>query len=476
MRKINLNYLLVLIAVLFVSLTACNKEDDENNDNGTATKYEELTAGEITVTDRGEGTGTITWTSDKVYILNGLVFVNEGQTLTIEEGTLIKGKPGKAENASALIVARGGKIMAEGTAEKPIIFTAEADNREGTGVDKKARGLWGGLIVLGKATTNNATTDKAIEGIPTDEVRGLYGGTDDNDNSGVLKYISIRHGGTDIGEGNEINGLTLGAVGSKTVIEFIEVVSNADDGVEFFGGAAQIKNVLVAYCGDDSFDYDEGFHGKGQFWCTIQDSEGDRCGEHDGGPSDNELGTPYATPIIYNATYIGNGASKIITFRDNAGGIYANSIFAEQAKGIDIEYLQEDDDTQVEEAGDASKMKGCTYKMFQDGKLEIKNNVFQNVAGTEASDIFKIGLPKNDDDQKLYLAPADFVTALGDYFTTAKNSVANANVSETNPVPGAAITSDLASLPSGDSFFTSANYKGAFDGTNWAKGWTLSFQ
>ncbi|MCK4663748.1 MAG: hypothetical protein KAT68_12830 [Bacteroidales bacterium] len=320
-----------------------------------------------TITDNGNGTGTVTWVKSKTYILNGLVFVNNGQILTIEAGTVIKGMPGQGENASALIIARGGKIIAEGNESEPIIFTSIDDDLKGS-VSTFARGSWGGIIILGKAQLNSSPGETAIEGIPTDEPRGIYGGNDNNDDSGILKYVSIRHGGTDIGEGNEINGLTLGGVGNQTVIEFIEVISNKDDGIEFFGGTPQIKHIVVAFCADDSFDYDEGFCGKGQFWFAIQDhDEGDRIGEHDGG-TDPENGTPYATPEIYNATYIGRGADagkRIITFRDNAGGTYANSIFLSQTKGIDIELLASGE---------------CSYKRFQVQQLIVKNNIFYNVA------------------------------------------------------------------------------------------------
>ncbi len=459
----------ILILSIFIVLSSCKKTVDEQSP--TETEFNESEDGSsITVIDKGEGVGNYTFTADKTWVLDGLVFVNEGQTLIIEEGTLVKGKPGTNENASALIVARGGKITAIGTAEKPIIFTAEADNYEGTAVDVNAQGLWGGLIILGKATTNNATADKAIEGIPTSETRGLYGGTNDDDNSGTLKYISIRHGGTDIGEGNEINGLTLGAVGKETVIEYIEVISNKDDGIEFFGGCPQLKYIIVSGCGDDSFDYDEGFHGKGQFWCTIQSADGDRTGEHDGGPSDNETAQPYATPIIFNVTYIGNGESKIITFRDNAGGTYVNSIFVNQAKGIDIEYLQNND----------GSMTDCSYKIFENNYLTIKNNVFYNVADiTEATgnfshNLFKISVPKDDNDNELYECPQNFIDSWANAFLENTNSIANPQVGAENPVPASPQTTDLGTTT--DSFFTTTNYKGAFDNSNWAEGWTLLFK
>lgn len=449
-------------------LNSCNKEKVDPNPNATEFIVDGTT---ITIIDKGEGVGTRTFSADTTYILSGFVFVNDGQELTIEAGTLIKGMPGTGENASALIVARGGKINAVGTADAPIVFTANADNYEGAGVDMDATGLWGGVIILGKATTNNPNTEKAIEGIPTSEVRGLYGGSDDNDNSGTLKYVSIRHGGTDIGEGNEINGLTLGAVGAATTIEYIEVIANKDDGIEFFGGCPELKYILIANVGDDCYDYDEGFHGKGQFWCAIQSPDGDRIGEHDGGPSDNELGTPYATPQIYNATYIGNNNGRIITFRDNAGGTYANSIFVSQAKGIDVEYLQDDN----------AAMVGCSYKMFEDDYLNVQNNVFYDVAGVMSDTVtdysyslFKISVPKDDNDNPLYDAPQALVDAWATAFVGNTNSVNNPSINGTNPVPSSALTTDMASYPA--DFFDAVSYKGAFGDHNWANGWTLMFK
>lgn len=316
---------------------------------------------------------TESWTNDNVYILNGFCFV-EG-ILNIQEGTIIKGASGTGEDASALIISRGASLNAAGTAEAPIIFTYEDDPLDGT-TPTSVRGQWGGLIILGEASLNSSPGITQIEGIPTNEPRGEYGGTNDSDNSGTISYISIRHGGSDIGAGNEINGLTLGGVGSSTSIHHIEVIANADDGVEFFGGVARTKHILTAYCGDDSFDYDEGFRGLGQFWCTIQASDdGDRGGEHDGG-TEPETATPYATPVIYNATYVGNGQGRALTFRDNAGGEYHNSIFVNWSKGVDIENLDSDQDS---------------YKQFLDGNLTLSGNVFWNIStGSNSYELFTI--------------------------------------------------------------------------------------
>ncbi len=333
----------------------------------------------ITDADMAAAGDVVEWTNDNLYILDGFVFVNDGQTLRIEAGTVIQGKSGEAENASALVIARGGRIEATGTANEPIIFTFEGDNG---GASPNTRGRWGGLIILGKAGLNSAPGISAIEGIPTTETRGLYGGGDvpeNDDDSGILQYVSIRHGGTNIGADNEINGLTLGGVGSGTTIEYVEVVANRDDGIEWFGGTVNAKYLLSVFCGDDALDYDEGYRGANQFVIVHQDSaleSADRGGEHDGG-TDPEVAEPFATPVFLNVTSIGNAGSRAITFRDNAGGEYHNSIFSGYARGIDIENLlgQEQD----------------SYKQFLDGNLVLTNNVFFNIeAGTTGEALFTI--------------------------------------------------------------------------------------
>lgn len=409
----------------------------------------------ITVKDDGNGTGSVSWTANNIYLLDGFVFVNDGQTLTIEAGTVIKGKAGQGENASALVVARGGKILAEGNADNPIIFTAEADDLNGSVADLDD-GLWGGLILLGKARLNTVPSEQQIEGIPQTEPRGVYGGSEDADNSGILKYISIRHGGTDIGEGNEINGLTLGAVGSGTVIDYIEVIANKDDGIEFFGGMPRLSHIVVSFCGDDSFDYDQGFRGYGQFWLAVQGFErGDRLGEHDGG-TDPETGQPYATPTIYNATYVGRGdgaGKRTITFRDNAGGHYSNSIFYNQEKGIDVELLVDE----------------CSYTRFGNGELTLKNNILFDIA---KDPLLKVSAGDGVSEADETAANA----ALADYFTTAGNEVTDPGFTldglSFKVIPTNDVSGNMDSYPA--EWFQTVNYKGAIDpNANWAEGWTL---
>ncbi len=410
----------------------------------------------ITVKDSGTGTGTTTWTANNFYILDGFVFVNEGQTLTIEPGTVIKGKSGQGTNASALIVARGGKIMAEGTEEHPIIFTSENDNLDGS-VGDLEEGLWGGVIILGKAIVNTDEGEKQIEGIPESENRGLYGGNNDEDDSGIIRYVSIRHGGTDIGEGNEINGLTLGAVGSNTTIEFVEVFANKDDGVEIFGGKAQLKNIIVAFCGDDSFDYDLGYSGKGQFWVAVQGfGKGDKLGEHDGGYN-TASNQPYSIPEIFNVSYVGLSSGygkRIISFRANSGGHYANSIFYHQAYGIDIELLKTE----------------CSFDRFKNNDLTIKNNIFYSI---NFFPILGVMAGEGISEQEINDANAE----LSVYFTDAQNVISDPGFMldglTFQIIPTNNVSENLAPYPA-DGWFEEVNYKGAFNPVgNWADGWTL---
>ncbi len=406
----------------------------------------------------------VVWTSNNTYILHGFVFVDSTATLTIEPGTVIKGSPGQGADASALIVARGGKIFAEGTSDRPIIFTALADDvTDPNDMPLDARGLWGGVILLGRARINTAAGSGQIEGIPSTEPRGAYGGTDDDDNSGVMKYVSIRYGGTDIGAGNEINGLTFGAVGRGTTIDYIEVLNNKDDGYEWFGGTVQTKHLISAFNGDDGFDYDEGFRGKGQFWFVVQASDaGNRCGEHDGGTVPED-GKPYAIPQIYNATYIGSGKNSTnaandhgIIMRDNAGGKYYNSVFTDFA-------------------GDALKVEDLASGEDSRARLEAGDIVYQN-------DVW-YGFGSGDAADQLF--PQDFVkTVLSNDANNNRfgvdpqlTGISRTNDGNLDPRPKATspLWTGYTNVPN-DGFFTPVNYVGAFGSNNWAQGWTALSQ
>lgn len=274
------------------------------------------------------------WEAAKTYILAKRISVVKGATLTIEAGTVIKGEAGTGANATALIVARGAKIMAKGTATKPIIFTSVADKIKSgeiksPNMSEEINGTWGGLIVLGSAkiSVKSNAKEAQIEGIPADDKNGLYGGDNDADNSGVIEYVSVRHGGANIGEGNEINGITLGGVGSGTTISHVEVVANQDDGIEFFGGAVTVKNAIVWKAGDDAIDTDQAFSGKVDNFMVI--NPGDKCFELDG-PEGKYAGKGHT---IMNGTVKVEKAKGLIDYDDNSD-VNMEGIYFYDIKGL----------------------------------------------------------------------------------------------------------------------------------------------
>lgn len=339
---------LLLIALVASTLvfTSCFKDDDtpiiieettiiQNPGGGTDTECPVVAVtGEI-------ADGTV-WTNDNIYQLNQKVVVPAGATLTINPGTIIKGSSGTGSLASALIVARGGTLNANGSASEPIIFTSTADNitcgqTAGTNLDQDDRGLWGGLIVLGNApcSFSGDIPEAQIEGIPADDTFGLYGGTVANDSSGSLRYISIRHGGALIGEGNEINGLTLGGVGNGTVIDNIEVVANVDDGIEFFGGTCNASNLLVWAQGDDALDIDQAYSGTIDNAVVVLGDISDHAFEIDG-----PEGTANGAFTLRNATIIGNSVTsngEYADYRSNAQGLTENIYAFGFPAGKDVE-------------------------------------------------------------------------------------------------------------------------------------------
>lgn len=300
---------------------------DDNNKTGVATAVlDVIPVPTVSVANNIE-TNT-TWETGKIYVLEGRITVVSGITLSIQPGVIIKGREGSGSNATALLIARGGKIMAEGTAEAPIIFTSVADQIlpgeiASPNLEPTLNGLWGGVIVLGKSPISADAPAVQIEGIPASDPNGLYGGSDPLDNSGIIKYISIRHGGANIGEGNEINGLTLGGVGSGTIIENVEIIANQDDGIEWFGGTVNVKNALIWNVGDDGVDTDQAWAGTLDNFIVICGNDTDHALEIDG-----PEGTLLASHTVKNGSVKGNAtASELADFRDGARGTFENIYF-----------------------------------------------------------------------------------------------------------------------------------------------------
>ena len=370
----------LLLAMFGFMLTSCG--DDDDNTIVGPDPSENTISGLITENK--------TLTNDRVWELNGRTTVASGATITIEEGTIIKGLSGQGANASVLIIARGASIMANGTSSSPIIFTSTADNialgeSVGPNLDQNDRGLWGGLIVLGNAPSSlrGDVESVQIEGIPASDTNGLYGGSNAADNSGVLNYVSIRHGGTNIGEGNEINGLTLGGVGTGTTVSNIEVVANVDDGVEFFGGTVNASNLFVWAVGDDAIDIDQAYSGTITNAGVVLGDISDHAFEIDG-PEGSLMGSF----TINDATIFGNMNTpngEYADYRSRAMGA-TNNVFA----------------TGFKASSDVELDNNAVSQNYLDGDLTFSNWVFELPDGVAtANEVFveKVGCAENCDDE-----------------------------------------------------------------------------
>ena len=257
-----------------------------------------------TVTISTNITTNTTWTAGNTYALGGQIYVKNNATLTIEPGVVIASNVAGA----GLFITKGAKLIAEGTVTSPIVFTS------GNTPGNRARGNWGGVILLGKGFYNINSGINNIEGIPASADTEFGGGAtpDDTDNSGSLKYVRIEYAGFTYGaagSNTEINGLTMGAIGSGTKIDFVQVSYANDDSFEWFGGAVNCSH-LVAFNGlDDDFDTDNGFSGSVQFCLAIKqptaaDTSDSNCFETDNN-STSAAGTSFTRGIFSNCTLIG---------------------------------------------------------------------------------------------------------------------------------------------------------------------------
>ena len=277
----------ILSIFLIIGLLSCKKEL-----NSTSTPIN-LPSSTIL---NGNITTIITLTSDKVWTLKGYVYVTDGAKLIIQPGTTIISD---VAEKGALIIERGGQIIAEGTSSNPIVFTS------GKAAGQRNPGDWGGIIILGKAKTNR-TTEPIIEG----GVNKVYGGNNDADNSGILKYVRIEYAGIAAQPNSEINALTLGGVGSGTTIENIQTIYANDDAFEFFGGTVNAKNLYAYATADDDFDFDFGYRGSISYSISKRDPQFVDSGDAGNGiECDNDAtGTnaqPYTHPKLDNMILVG---------------------------------------------------------------------------------------------------------------------------------------------------------------------------
>ncbi len=423
-------------------------------------------------------TSNMTLTSGNVYQMVNTVKVGPGVTLTIEPGVIIYGN--KNGTRSALQVERGGKIYAVGTSQRPIIFTSAQPQ------GAKALGDWGGLILLGKATINPTGGTAVIEG----GTNGIYGGTDDADSSGVMRYVRVEYGGLAFSPNNEINGMTFGGVGNRTKIDHIQVSYANDDSYEWFGGTLNAK-YLIAWSGlDDDFDTDFGFRGHLQFLFSMRDSTIHDVSGSNGMEADNDatgtLSTPNSNPVISNLTQVGPFTDTLQHAtaspqwgrqghwrRSTRYGLF-NSVLSGFPTGLQLDGALGDLDS-------VFVVNGGTCP--QPTLLRIKNTVvtgnynkYVSVAGS--------GPLTLADAQSWFACSGSGNTYAGNHDQTGLNAVAQSSLSSPDPRPS--LSSPVATgtnyqdgmLADANNFhFDSVSYKGAFDpnaarNAQWDANWT----
>jgi len=403
-------------------------------------------------------TGTLsenkTLTKDKTWILKGYVYVPNGIKLTIEAGTTVVSD---VVNKGALCIERGGQIEAIGTASAPIIFTS------GKPGGTKAPGDWGGIVILGKAPTNRATTP-VIEG-------GLdrpYGGTVANDNSGTLRYVRIEYAGIAAFANSEINALTLGGVGSGTTLEYIQTAYANDDAYEFFGGTVNAKYLVAAYTADDDYDFDFGFVGKIQFAVSLRDPAFVDGGDAGNGiESDNDnpptLTGPFTRPVLSNLTLVGpNGAANTAANHNYANRWRRNSRFA-IANSILMGYQKGGFSIEQDSTGGFYK-RGAS--IFQDNLVHaVVNPYLTNVTASVLTSAEMKTIAESNG--CITYASATDINLKQPFNLTAPDFTPNAG---SPALTGAKYLGDFA-----DVFFVQGSFRGAIGTTNWLAGWTRFF-
>ena len=479
------------------------------------------------ITDVGDGTYNITadiaLAANQEYILEGPTFVQNDATITIGEGAIVRGQPDSADantEPGMLVITREGKIFAEGTQSNPIIFTtaeaAEGGRYSGSGAFLDALpktapiavsvNRWGALCLLGKAPINTGVVDTAIpgeayiEGI-TEDSRSVYGGFDANDNSGVLKYVSIRYSGDVIVDGQEIQGLTLGGVGFGTTLEYIEVFGSGDDGIEIFGGTASVKNLVLYGYDDDGFDGDHGWNGFAQYVLVLNspdvsadhaiELDGDDTGdfEPDGpgtGDEDNMTpdGRPFASAHLTNFTVIGAAATddQAVRFRRGFGGSFTNSLIANFPS---VAGLRIDNSGGVFNAGtDGPVAFGFPSVKCQDrviaGTFNLQGLTFYNVNGDTVAGVAKSAFEEGVLNNATGNSIANQVGVNPQFGKEGRNQNGGIAASDItngtfNPVP-VRNTATEGAVDAGGNFFDEVDYRGAFEPTSnielWTTGWT----
>jgi len=454
-------------------------------------------------------------------VLEGTTYINPGVTVTINAGSIVRGQPVETTGdiPGALVVSRGATLIAEGTATNPIIFTTAADSGRGRWTSPEAfldaspktaplppftgtvgnSELWGALTLCGYAPTNRgtATTGVAgeayVEGFPVNSARNTYGGIMPNDSSGSLRYLSIRHTGNTVVEGDEQQGLTLAGVGAGTVIENIDIYCSGDDGIEIFGGTANLRNVMISYVSDDGFDLDQGWTGNAQnifvlasnIANTPDNVKTGSVAEWDGedGVSNSSVdasgaitltGQPFTAPTMYNFTFFCEGVdSTAVTIDTNFGGNLFNSIFfALPANGFSLA------DTGTGNPQAAGFGFDSLFDRLNAGTFNVSSNTFIGGAGVSVAADLGANATSDGVIANTVGACQDNTFATGNplFYGAAAGGIFNSQTvaNGVNPAPLTGATSNLVAVVG--PFFEEAPYRGAFSqgsaSTLWTTGWT----
>ena len=449
----------------------------------------------------------------KLYILDKKIYVPNGKSLTINPGVVIKARAySTADSAVALVVSRGGKIFANGTESCQIVFTAEADPMDGT-YALSNKGKWGGVAIAGKATNNLKLSPNGpfsvgvagkicvadglgtFEGFNSTNYKDQFGANltagetfNDNDNSGIMTYVSIRHSGAILVLGGELNGLSLGSVGRATTIDHIEIVSCADDAIEMFGGTVNVKYYTTLFNNDDMYDYDLGYSGKSQFIFgifasdTTVSADADNAFEMDADDQKSNL-LPRSHPVVYNATMIGN--NKKVLSADNSGlsafqakelaeGEFYNSVFANFRYGLNL----------IKAVGTRTGGFEAYHNWASTGgnstnSLKIKCNAFVGITKDIAIDKNAATAVSATDSAQFFTTDLNtsFASLPGFVPTWAANFTTNTVTTKFDAVPNPQITNAVGCpTPTADGFYSPVTYKGAFaaTGKNWLSNWAYS--
>jgi len=449
----------------------------------------------------------------KLYIMDKKIYVPDGKSLSINPGVVIKARAySTADSATSLIVNRGGKIFANGTENCQIVFTAEADPMDGS-YSLTNKGKWGGICIAGKATNNLKLAQNGpfqvgvagklcvadglgvFEGFNSAAAKNQYGADltagetfDDNDNSGIMTYVSIRFSGAILVLGGEINGLSLGSVGRGTTLDHIEIISNNDDAIEMYGGTVNVKHFATLFNNDDMFDYDQAYSGKAQFIFGIRASDttvsadADNAFEMDADDQKSNI-LPRSHPVIYNATMIGNAKKTLSS--DNSGlsalqakeyteGEVYNSIFANFRYGLNLIKA-----TGTRTGGFEAYHNWANTGGNGSNSLIVKCNTFVGNTRDIAVDRNAAGVVLATDSTQFFTTDLNTsATSLPGFVPTwAANFTTNVVTTKFDAIPNPQITNAAGCpTPAADGFFTPVTYKGAFpaSGKNWLSNWAYT--